>query len=119
MTLPQFKAFCAALQGATEDYPFDDKTLTFKVGGKLFALTDAPTFESINLKCDPELALELRAKTDSVRPGYHMNKKHWNTIDTQGELDDDEIKHWIRHSYQLVWNSLSKKQQKAIEEQQL
>ncbi|WP_027002864.1 MmcQ/YjbR family DNA-binding protein [Hugenholtzia roseola] len=118
MTLSQFKAFCLQFKGVTEEYPFDETTLAFKVGGKIFALADTAQFSSLNLKCDPEKALELRARTESVRGGYHMNKKHWNTIDVVGELDDTELKFWISHAYDLVFKGLPKKRQAEILESQ-
>lgn len=76
--------------------------MVFKVSGKMFALTDVETFESINLKCDPEKAIELREQYEAVQPGYHMNKKHWNTVMNDGSVSDKLMKEWIDHSYELV-----------------
>lgn len=97
------EAYCLSLPGATEDYPFGDGAAVFKVGGKMFALTQPPGQPTrINLKCDPVLAIALRQKYASVQPGYHMNKKHWNTIQLDGSLPDNEVRQQIDHSYGLV-----------------
>lgn len=114
MHIEAFYTYCHSLPGATEDFPFDEQTLVFKVKGKMFALTNVDTFESINLKCDPVRALELRAAYEEVRPGYHMNKKHWNTVSMRGGLDEDFIKELIRHSYDLVVAKLTKKQRESL-----
>jgi predicted DNA-binding protein (MmcQ/YjbR family) len=109
MNIEEFRDFCIQKYGVTEEFPFDEKTLVFKVMGKIFALIDVDLFESVNLKCDPDEAIKLREKFDSVSPGYHMNKKHWNTIDFDGSLQDKEIFHWVNHSYDLVVSKLPKK----------
>jgi predicted DNA-binding protein (MmcQ/YjbR family) len=109
MNIEDFRTYCLSLKGVTEETPFDENTLVFKVMGKMFALADILDFESINVKCEPELAIELREKYASVKAGYHMNKKHWNTILVRGELNDNELRHWILHSYQLVVAGLPKK----------
>jgi predicted DNA-binding protein (MmcQ/YjbR family) len=96
--------------GAVEDYPFGDEVAVFKVGGKMFALVsldDDPG--SVNLKCDPALALELRDRYAAVRPGYHSNKRHWNTVDLDGSVDDDELGEMVEHSYELVVSKLPKR----------
>ncbi|HSR37619.1 MAG TPA: MmcQ/YjbR family DNA-binding protein, partial [Phnomibacter sp.] len=80
----------------------------YKVAGKMFALTDINTFESINLKCDPDLAVELRERYPAVLPGYHMNKKHWNTVLMDGSISNQLIRDWFRQSYDLVAASLPK-----------
>jgi len=80
----------------------------------MFALCDVDEFESINLKCDPVRALELRASYEEIQPGYHMNKKHWNTVSTQGNLDDDLIKELITHSYELIVAKLPKKDREKL-----
>lgn len=109
MNIEEYREHCIAKAGVTEGFPFDNKTLVFKVYGKMFALTNVDTFESINLKCDPEKAEELRAKYEqTVLPGWHMNKQHWNTIKVDGELSDDELKYWIDHSYELIVASIPK-----------
>lgn len=92
----------------TEEFPFGEDTLVFKVMGKIFALTDVELFESINLKCDPEKAVQLREEYPAVVPGYHMNKKHWNTVLMNEGLADRAIGEWIDDSYDLVVASLNK-----------
>ena len=80
MHLEQFRQYCLSLSATEETLPFDEDTLVFKVAGKMFALANMTVFESINLKCDPEQAIELRERYAAVLPGYHMNKQHWNTV---------------------------------------
>lgn len=113
MDLAQLRDFCLAFQATTEELPFDENTLVFKVAGKMFALTDLENFESLNLKCDPEIALQLREQYNSVSEGYHMNKKHWNTIKINDDMDDATLFRWVKHSYELVVKGLSKKQREA------
>ena len=103
MDLAEFREYCLIKPGATEGTPFGPDVLVFKVRGKMFALAaldELPT--TVNLKCDPDLALDLRDRYEQVRPGYHMNKKHWNTLVLSGQLTWDEVQHLIRHSYELV-----------------
>jgi len=109
MNIEDFRNFCLQKYGVTESFPFDEDTLVFKVIGKIFALIDVELFQSVNLKCDPNEAIKLREKYEAVKPGYHMNKKHWNTIEFDGSLTDNEIYHWINHSYDLVVSKLPKK----------
>jgi len=102
--------YCIQKNGVEESFPFDESTLVFKVGGKIFlllSLTSEPL--QFNVKCDPEKAVELREEYDCVQPGYHMSKKHWNTIIYDGRLRDTLIKEWIDHSYELVFDALPKK----------
>lgn len=95
--------YCLSLPGAVEDYPFGDGVAVFKIAGKMFALTNpAGKPSSINLKCDPVLAVSLRQTYPAVTPGYHMNKTHWNTVELDGSVPDQELGRWIRHSYELV-----------------
>ncbi|MDZ7806031.1 MAG: MmcQ/YjbR family DNA-binding protein [Gracilimonas sp.] len=115
MNIESFYNYCSDLPGTTKEFPFDENTLVFKVMGKMFALTDVETFESINLKCDPEKALELRIAFDEIKPGYHMNKKHWNTLTTSGSLTDDLIFELIDHSYKLVVEKLPRKLKEQLE----
>ncbi len=103
MTREEVLELCGSLVGAVEDYPFGDDVAVFKVGGRMFALVplgDGPG--TMNLKCDPALALELRARHRAIRPGYHQNKRHWNTIELDGSVGDDELRELIEHSYELV-----------------
>ncbi|GAO41206.1 MmcQ/YjbR family DNA-binding protein [Flavihumibacter petaseus] len=109
MTLDNFQAFCLSLPDVTEEFPFGPDTLVYKVKGKMFALAGIDTFESINLKCDPEEALELRERYQAVVPGYHMNKKHWNTVHLDHSIGDTMLRDWIKRSYDLVRASLPKK----------
>ncbi|NJL73823.1 MAG: MmcQ/YjbR family DNA-binding protein [Saprospiraceae bacterium] len=110
MDIETFRAYCLSKKGVEETFPFDEVTLVFKVMGKIFALTglDDDGFK-VNLKCDPERAVELRETYEDIQPGWHMNKKHWNTIHFEGDLDDAFLKELINHSYDLVVASLPKK----------
>lgn len=120
MNIEEFRNYCLSKKAVTEEFPFDEDTLAFKVMGKIFALTSLKKWEegdySINLKCNPELAIELREKyPDDVYPGYHMNKKHWNTVTIQyTQLSEKYIKHLINHSYELVTSKLTKKQREKL-----
>jgi predicted DNA-binding protein (MmcQ/YjbR family) len=109
MNIEEFYTYCLQKKGATEDFPFDQQTLAFKAGGKIFALTDVISFNSINLKCNPEKAIELRERFLAIQPGFHMNKKHWNTVILNEDVDDQLLKELIDHSYLLVFQSLPKK----------
>lgn len=116
MNTEAFRSYCLAKKGVTEEYPFGEDVMVMKVMGKMFALTDVKFFESINLKCDPEEAIELRERYPAVLPGYHMNKKHWNTILMDGSVSDKLVTQWIDKSYQLVVISLPQKVQKSLSE---
>lgn len=109
MDFAAFVEHCLKHPKVEESFPFDNRTLVFKVCGKMFALTDVETFESINLKCDPERAIELREQFHGVQPGFHMNKKHWNTIFINSDVSDGMVYELIDHSYGLVYASLPKK----------
>lgn len=109
MHIESFREYCLSKRGVTEETPFGPDTLVYKVMGKMFSICSIDNFGDINLKCDPELAQELRDKYDFVIPGYHMNKKHWNTIQTNTGVPDDLLHKWIDHSYELVVNGLTKK----------
>jgi len=109
MDLAKFREYCLGKPRATEGTPFGPDTLVFKVGGKIFAITSLDEIPArANLKCDPDLALELRDRYEQVRPGYHMNKKHWNTVEIESGIPDGELKKMIDHSYKLVVASLPK-----------
>lgn len=114
MDIESYRSYCLSKMGVTEEFPFDNDTLVFKVMGKMFALTNVTNFTSINLKCDPEEAIELRETYEAVLPGYHMNKKHWNTVQMDGTLPDKLVLSWIDKSYQLVASSLTKTQKTAL-----
>lgn len=111
-----FRHHCLLMPGAVEALPFGPDTLVFKVGGKIFAMMALEGFPTtVNLKCDPERAIELRADFDAIVPGYHMNKDHWNTVSLDGSLSDKLVLALVDHSYELVFNSLTKRAKTAIE----
>lgn len=118
MNIQQLYEFCLSKKGVTEHFPFDEDTLVFKVGGKMFCLTSLKVWEngmpSMNLKCDPEKAIELRAEYEAIRPGYHMSKVHWNSVDLNKDVSDKMMCELINHSYDLVFKSLPKKIQNEI-----
>ncbi len=114
MTLAAFRAHCMRLPGFSEDLPFDENTLAFRVGGKIFALMDVDLFVSVNLKCDPERAIELREQYPAITPGYHMNKQHWNTVLTDGSVPPKLLLELADHSYALVRASLPKKVREGL-----
>ncbi|MEY4834394.1 MAG: putative protein YjbR [Bacteroidota bacterium] len=120
MNIQQLYEFCLSKKGVTEHFPFDEDTLVFKVGGKMFCLTSLKQWEcnepSLNLKCDPDQAEALRAEYEAVHPGYHMSKKHWNTIDFNSDVNDKTMCQFINDSYDLVFKSLTKKIQSEIKE---
>jgi predicted DNA-binding protein (MmcQ/YjbR family) len=110
----EFREYCLSKPSTTEDTPFGPDVLVFKVRGKMFALAAleaVPT--TVNLKCDPDLALDLRDRYDQVRPGYHMNKKHWNTVEIESGIPDADLRKMIDHSYDLVIKKLSKPRAKV------
>ncbi len=114
MNIEQIRDYCLSKKATTEDFPFDEDTLVFKVLGKMFALTSLKKWEegdySINLKCDPDYAEELRAEYDSINAGYHMSKKHWNTVNVHnGELSIPFVLQLIDHSYNMVVKGMPKK----------
>ena len=104
MDIEKVREYCLKKKFVTESLPFDDETLVFKVANKIFCLLSLTPPYNINLKCDPELAVELREKYEAVTPGYHMNKNHWNTIAL-----DNTIEEWIDNSYNLVYENLPQK----------
>jgi predicted DNA-binding protein (MmcQ/YjbR family) len=109
MNIEEFRIFCLSKKGVTEAFPFDEVTLVFKVMGKMFALTGLKSEEfTVNLKCDPNWSIELRETYVEVQPGYHMNKKHWNTVNFEESLNDDFLMELITHSYDLVVSKLKK-----------
>lgn len=114
MNIEEIRDYCLAKPGVTEDMPFGEDTLVFRVGEKLFLLTSISLGSQFNVKCDPERAIELRERHSEVQPGYHMNKKHWNTVHTDGNLTRRELREMIDHSYELVLKSLPKKVQDEI-----
>lgn len=109
MDLGTFRDHCLTKAGVTEETPFGPDTLVYKVHGKMFALADLGTFESANLKCDPERAIELRERYSGIVPGYHMNKQHWNTVSSAGDVPEALFVELIDHSYALVVASLPRR----------
>jgi predicted DNA-binding protein (MmcQ/YjbR family) len=101
--------YCLQKKGVTEELPFDEDSPVYKVMVKIFTIINLAPPYSINLKCDPEMAIELRERYEAVTPGYHMNKTHWNTIELDKNIPPKLIKEWIDHSYDLVINGLKKK----------
>jgi predicted DNA-binding protein (MmcQ/YjbR family) len=120
MNLETYYEYCLSKKGVTEHFPFDQDTLVFKVGEKMFALSSLLQWEKgqpkVNLKCNPDYAQELRAQYDDVQPAFHMNKTHWNTVAINSEIPDKFIKELIDDSYNLVLKSLTKKNQTEIQE---
>lgn len=118
MNLETFYEYCLSKKGVTEHFPFDQDTLVFKVGGKMFALSSLSKWEkqipSVNLKCNPEYAQELRGQYDDIKPAFHMSKVHWNTIVINNDVSDIFVKELIDDSYDLVFKSLTKKIQNEI-----
>jgi len=114
MNLTDYRAYCLSMPGTTEDFPFDQEVLVFKVGGKIFALTDVNTFEFVNLKCDRERAIDLRERHAGITPGYHMSKKHWNSIALYSDVPDAMLLSLSDESYTLVLSSLPRKVREGI-----
>jgi len=115
MNFKQLDRYLLSKQGTTFDYPFDEKVRVYRIAEKMFALTSEDTPVTVNLKCDPIYALELRSIYEGVIAGYHMNKKHWNTVNVQdSDVDDETVKELIDHSYELVYNKLTKKQKAML-----
>jgi predicted DNA-binding protein (MmcQ/YjbR family) len=115
MNIESFREYCLSKPAATEGMPFGPDNIVFKVEGKMFALAaldEVPP--AVNLKCDPDLALELRDRYEQVTPGYHMNKKHWNTVVLEGVIPEQEITKMIDHSYELVVRSLPKAKRQKL-----
>ena len=115
MNVETIRDYCLMKAGVTESFPFGGDALVFKVGGKMFALLSTesqPT--TINLKCDPERAVQLREEHDAVIPGFHMNKTHWNTVTVDGRVRTSDVQSWIDHSYELVRKSLPKAVQTGL-----
>jgi len=109
MNVEEFRDYCLSKKGVTEEFPFDNQTLVYKVMGKMFSLGNVDNFQTMNLKCDPEKAIDLRERYDGIIPGFHMNKKHWNTVDSFSDVPEEVQFHLIDHSYDLVASSLTKK----------
>ena len=108
-------SYCTSKPFVTSDFPFDDEVMVFRICGKIFALLNIKSLENnISLKCNPELALILREEYKGITPGYHLNKKHWNSVDCDTEISDEKIKELIDHSYIVTAKGLIKKQKIEI-----
>jgi len=115
MNIEEIREYCISRKHVTEGFPFNDTALVFKVHGKMFALLDlSEEKRGISLKCDPELAIELREQYPEVSPAYHFNKKHWNGIDIYGNISSRLIRDWIDHSYKIVVDSLPKSKREEL-----
>lgn len=114
MDIIELRDYCITKNGVTEEFPFDQNTLVFKVSGKMFAATNVENYVSVNLKCDPEWAEELRASNPLIKPGYHMSKKHWNTVDSSVFPDTNLLRKMIDHSYEMVVSKLTKAQKETL-----
>jgi len=114
MNIEELREYCMRKKSTTESFPFDETTLVFKVKNKMFALTDLEDPLSVNLKCEPDNAIHLRERYDAVLPGYHMNKRLWNTVMIDERIDDKLIKAWIDDSYRLVVEKLPKKDSEGL-----
>lgn len=114
MNIEDYRNYCLSLKGVTEHLPFDEKTLVFKVMGKMFALLNIDAYDFVNLKCVPEDCEQLRNEHQGITPGYHMNKKHWVSVKTDGSIKDDLFKELTEKSYNLIVKSLSKKLQEEL-----
>jgi predicted DNA-binding protein (MmcQ/YjbR family) len=114
LNIEELRDYCLQKHGVTEGFPFGEDTLVFKIGGKMFLVTGLDDGKHFNAKCDPELAVELREQHDEVKPGYHMNKTHWNTVYMDGSLSVKQLHEMVDHSYNLVFNSLPKKIQEEL-----
>lgn len=109
-----YREYCLKKNGVMEDTPFDDDILVFKVGGKIFLLCSISQFSFVNMKCDPEYAVDLRERYSGITPGYHMSKKHWNSVATDGSVPSELFFQLIDHSYEMVVKSLPKKVQATL-----
>ncbi|GAA4332408.1 MmcQ/YjbR family DNA-binding protein [Mucilaginibacter gynuensis] len=116
MNIEEIRDHCLIKPGVTESFPFDNDTLVFKVGNKIFLLAGLPQGDRFNVKCDPELAIDLRERHTEVQPGYHMNKANWNTVFINGSLTRKQLFDMVDHSYDMVFKGLTKKLQAEINE---
>lgn len=114
MNIEALREYCLKKRGVTESFPFDETTLVFKVAGKIFCLTDLEDSFGLNLKNNPEKNIELREQYEAVKPGYHMNKKHWNSVNVNGSIPENLLKQWIDESYEIVVKGLTKKQREEL-----
>lgn len=116
MNVEEFRNHCLSKKGVTEEFPFDNQTLVFKVIGKMFALCNIDNFKTFNLKCDPEKSIELRELYSGIIPGWHMNKKHWNTGYPESDVPDNRQFEFMDHSHELVVMGLTKKLKEELKQ---
>ena len=109
MNIEDLREYCLSRKGTTESFPFDETTLVFKVMNRMFAVTDLEKELSVSIKCEPELAIDLRERYPAVTPAWHFNKVHWNNVRIDGSVDVSLLKEWIDHSYDLIVSRLPKK----------
>ena len=115
MDIEAVRDHCLAKEGVTEGFPFGEDVLVFKVGSRIFALVNLERIPlTMNLKCDPERAIELRERYSAVEPGWHMNKRHWNTLHLDGTLPSTEVRDLIDHSYELVVQKLTRRERERL-----
>jgi predicted DNA-binding protein (MmcQ/YjbR family) len=115
MNIEEIREYCLAKKAVTESLPFNDTALVFKVAGKMFALLDLSEDQrGLSLKCDPELAIELREHYPEVTGAWHFNKTHWNGVDIHGNVPAEKLREWIDHSYEIIAASLTKKDREAL-----
>ncbi len=114
MTIDEYRNFCLSLKGTTENLPFDETTLVFKIMNKMFALVDIDEYDFVNLKCLPADCEKLRNEYIGISPGYHMNKKHWISVKTDGSINDNMLKELTANSYNLIVSKLTKKQKEEL-----
>ena len=117
MNIEEIREYCIAKPAVTEGFPFNDTALVFKVAGKMYALLDlSEEARGLTLKCDPELAIELREQHSEVTPAWHFNKQHWNGVNLKGSISNNQLKEWIDHSYTIVVDSLPKSKRETLTE---
>lgn len=114
MNIEEIRDYCIQKKGVTESFPFDDQVLVFKVMNKMFVLTNVENCNSVNLKCDPEKAVELREQFMGIQEGYHMSKRHWNTVLIESDVKRSLLLELIDHSYNLIVSKLTKKEKEAL-----
>lgn len=117
MDIESLREYCLQKKGVTESLPFGPDALVFKVGAKMFLLADLENAASFNAKCDPERAITLREEFEEISPGYHMSKVHWNTVSLRGRLSQEQLQELIDHSYELVYNGLTKKAKEEVDKE--
>ena len=116
MNVESLREYCLSLPMATEDFPFDETTLVFRVAGKIFAMLDLERPDVVSLKCNPDYALQLREEHPEISGAWHMNKKYWNQVNLSGHLEDELVQGLVRHSYAEVVKKLTRKERAEHEE---